>query len=293
MELRQLRYLVAVVEEESFTHAAIRLGVTQPNVSAQIRHLERELGEELLDRQGHMVRTTAAGAALLPHARAALAAVDCARAAVDELAGLVRGQVRVGTVASIAPIDLPAVFADFHHQYPGVTLFLSEGPSGQLAQDLRAGHLDLAIIGEAPLLTGTATQVIAHEALALGIPVSDVLAGPQPVPLELLRERPLVCLPKGTGVRACLEQACQKAGFRPRIAFEAGDPHMVARFAAHGLGIAVLPETTFALRSPRLRVVPLMRAPQVRLTLAWRSQGPISPAARALIGHTRATLPDL
>lgn len=174
-----------------------------------------------------------------------------------------------------------------------MTLSLSEGPSDQLAQELRAGQLDLAIIGEAPLPAGTATQVIAQDVLALGIPLSDPLARPQPVHLEALRERPLVCLPKGTGVRACLEQACQATGFRPRIAFEAGDPHMVARFAARGLGIAVLPESTFALRSPRLRVAPLMRAPQVRLTLAWRSQGPINPAARALIRHTRAALPDL
>lgn len=131
-----------------------------------------------------------------------------------------------------------------------MTLSLSEGPSDQLAQELRAGQLDLAIIGEAPLPAGTATQVIAQDVLALGIPLSDPLARPQPVHLEALRERPLVCLPKGTGVRACLEQACQATGFRPRIAFEAGDPHMVARFAARGLGIAVLPESTFALRSP-------------------------------------------
>ncbi|HEX6445096.1 MAG TPA: LysR family transcriptional regulator, partial [Streptosporangiales bacterium] len=89
MELRQLRYLVTVAEEANFTRAAARLHVAQPGVSAQVRRLERELGQELLDRSGRTVRLTEVGEAVLPYARAALSAVDGARRAVDELSGLV------------------------------------------------------------------------------------------------------------------------------------------------------------------------------------------------------------
>src|SRR5437016_2911419 len=113
MELRQLEYFVAVAEEANFTRAAGRLHVAQPGVSAQIRRLERELGEELLDRSERAVRVTDVGAAVLGYARAALAAVDGARRAVDELTGLVRGHVAVGTVTS-HNAGLPSLLASFH-----------------------------------------------------------------------------------------------------------------------------------------------------------------------------------
>src|SRR6266511_2587248 len=100
MELHQLAYFVAVAEEGNFTRAAAKLHVAQPGVSAQIRRLERELGQPLLDRSGRTVRLTEVGAAALSHARAALAAVERVREAVDELAGLVRGQVAMGMVTS-------------------------------------------------------------------------------------------------------------------------------------------------------------------------------------------------
>src|SRR3954468_2339988 len=128
MELRQLEYFVTVVEEAGFTRAAARLHVAQPGVSAQIRRLERELGEDLLDRSGRTVRLTEVGAAVLPYARAALSAVSGARAAVAELTGLVRGHVTVGMVTSMSThaIDLPGLLAEFHRHHPEVGITLSE-----------------------------------------------------------------------------------------------------------------------------------------------------------------------
>src|SRR5579862_5105159 len=107
MEIRQLEYLVAVVEEASFTRAAERLHVAQPGVSAQIRQLERELGQPLLDRSSRVTRLTEAGKAVLPFARAALSAAAGARTAVDELAGLLRGHVTIGMVVQCASLDIP------------------------------------------------------------------------------------------------------------------------------------------------------------------------------------------
>ena len=119
MELRQLEYFVAVAEERNFTRAAAKVHVAQPGVSAQIRRLERELGQELLDRGGRSVRLTEAGAAVLPYARAALAAVD-------ELAGLLRGHIAIGTVTS-HNVDLPGLLAEFHDDHPAVEITLAEG----------------------------------------------------------------------------------------------------------------------------------------------------------------------
>src|SRR5690348_13561504 len=100
MELHQLEYFVAVAEEANFTRGAARVHVAQPGVSAQIRQLERELGEDLLDRSARAVRLTKVGAAVLPYARAALASADGARQVVAELAGLLRGHVAVGMLTA-------------------------------------------------------------------------------------------------------------------------------------------------------------------------------------------------
>ena len=108
MELHQLEYFVAVAEEASFTRAASRVHVAQPGVSAQVRRLESELGQQLLDRSGRSVRLTEVGSAVLPFARAALDAVTNARLAVDDLAGLVRGQVTVGMVSGCRALPVLA-----------------------------------------------------------------------------------------------------------------------------------------------------------------------------------------
>src|SRR5258708_2652436 len=149
MELHQLEYFVAVAEEASFTRAAARVHVAQPGVSAQVRRLETELGQQLLDRSGRTVRLTEVGAAVLPFARAALRAVTNARLAVDQLAGLVRGQVTVGMVSGCSVQILPELLAAFHDIYPGVVIALSEDGSDHLIESLRDGHLDLALIGSA------------------------------------------------------------------------------------------------------------------------------------------------
>lgn len=250
MELRQLRYLVMVADEGSFTRAAQRLHVAQPWVSAQIKELEREIGEQLLDRSGRTVRPTEAGTTVLPYARAALDAVEGARQAVSELTGLIQGHVTVGTVASVATFDLPGLLASFHQHYPGVRITLSEGTSSQLLAELNAGRLDLIVIGAATTATGpdaaapgVTAQLIADEPLAVVVPAGDPLAAREQIAVAELRDRPLICLPPGSGLRACLEQACAEAGFRPYVAFESTDPRMLVQLAAAGLGAAVLSES--------------------------------------------------
>jgi DNA-binding transcriptional LysR family regulator len=292
MELRQLEYFVAVAEEASFTKAAARVHVAQPGVSAQIRRLERELGQDLLDRSGRSVRLTGAGAAVLEHARAALDAVAGARLAVDELAGLVRGRVRIGMVTACPSLDLVEVLAGFHREHPGVQISLSEDNSDRLIEAVLDGRLDLAWVGAAgPRPAGISAQVIIDDALLAAVRHGDRLAGRSRVPLGQLRERAMVTMPSGTGIRAALDTACAAAGFRPRITFEATALHMVAKLAAEGLGVGILPESVAETYRADVSVVPIVRPrPRSRIELAWRTEGPSSPAARALTDHARAVL---
>ncbi len=291
MELRQLEYFVAVAEEANFTKAAAKVHVSQPGVSAQIRQLERELGQALLDRSGRAVRLTDVGAAVLPYARAALGAIAGARLVVDELTGLIRGRVAVGMVTS-HNIDLAGLLADFHQDHPAVEIMLSEGNSDDLVEALRVGSLDAAVIGLANTTPpGIGTLVVADERLVVAVCPTSAPSARTTITLDAIRDRTLISLPRGTGLRARLDEACAAAGFAPRIGFEASDPHVVAQLAARGLGLAILPEAFARAHPAQLHVMVLIRPSlRGRLAFAWRTQAPTSPAARALISHARAVL---
>ena len=294
MELHQLEYFVAVAEEASFTRAATRAGVAQPGVSAQVRRLEAELGQPLLDRSGRSVRLTEVGAAVLPFARAALDAVSHARLAVDQLTGLVRGHVTVGMVSGCAVPVLPELLAKFHHRYPGISIALSEDSSDRLVELLREGRLDLALIGSAGrAIPGIDTAVIADEDLVAAVSADGPFGKSTSVTLADLRDERLVSLPRGTGVRAAIEAAFADAGFTPRIVLEASALSMVARLAGLGLGVAIVPASTARSQDLPLRVLPIRR-PQIRsrLELAWNPAAAATPAARVLIEHTRAFVAD-
>jgi DNA-binding transcriptional LysR family regulator len=290
MELHQLAYFVAVAEEGSFTRAAERLHVAQPGVSAQVKRLERELGQELLDRTGRTVRLTDVGAAALPHARAALVAVRGVREAVEELAGLVRGQVAIGAVTSAGPVGLPDLLAGFHERYPAVEITLSEANSDVMLAALREGRLDLAVVGLATgPPPGIATQVLLDEPFLAVTAPTGPLADRTAVGLPELGEVPLMALPKGTGLRTALDAAFAREGRTPRIAFEAADPNVLVQLAMRGLGVAVVPESLARYHQADLRIVDIAVAGlRGVLALAWRTEGPLSPAARALIAFARA-----
>ena len=279
MELRQLEYFVAVAEEASFTRAAERAHVAQPGVSAQIRRLERELGHDLLDRSGRGVTLTDVGAAVLPLVRAALQSVESARRTVEEMAGLVRGVVRVGMVVSCGIMDLPELLSAFHTAHPNVEITLVEANSDAVIESLVDGRLDFALIGYAGSAPdGLSVRVLADEPLVAAVAPGDPWHGRESVALDELLERGLISLPPGTGLRGALDAACGSR--RPRIAFEASAPPMVITLAQRGLGPAILAlSMTEGLHAVRITDP----SPSSRLGFAWRSEGPHSPAARALI----------
>lgn len=167
-------------------------------------------------------------------------------------------------------------------------LTLTEAHSATLIAGLRSGELDLVITGmgeSAP--DGVATRTLTEEALVAAVPTGDRLAGHPAVSLSTLASRDVICMARGTAVRAVFDAACAEARLRPRVAFESGDPGLCARLAERGLGVAVLPKTIVD-NIAGLRGVPVER-PALRgwLALAWRTEGPQSPAARELVKLAR------
>ena len=292
MELRQLEYLVTVAEEASFTRAAERLHVAQPGVSAQVRRLEAELGEALLDRSGGTVRPTDAGRAVLPHARAALAAVAAVRGTVQARTGLLAGHVAVGIVSAGTAPRLPDLLAAFRRAHPGVRVTLTEAQAEPLAAAVLSGDVDLAVLAAVePLPPALATHRIAEEALVAAVAPGHPLARRTTITLAALAEHDLIALPPGAGLRTGLDAALARAGVRATVALEANDPPMLAELAARGLGVAVVPESITRARPETLHALALRPALKGRVELAWRAAGPWSPAARALIDDARAILP--
>ncbi|MFB6565307.1 LysR family transcriptional regulator [Streptomyces sp. NPDC056400] len=327
MELAQLRYFVAVVEEGGFTRAGARLHVSQPGVSAQVAQLERELGQRLLDRSGRRVTPTEAGRAVLAYARAALAAVEGVRRTAEEFSGLLRGRVALGLVpgaagAVVDGFDVVEVLGAFHDEHPGVEISLSEDTSERMLAALLRGELDLAVVGlpgEPP--PGVSCQVVLDEPLVAAVREDDPLVAAAVngvIPLAALRGRALIGLPRGTGLRGVLERACAQAGFAPRVDFEAAAPAVLVRLAARGLGVAVVPSGAESAAGPRADVdtgtdpsgsgngngsgsgsgsgrLCALRITEPELTgtvaLAWRADGPSGPAARKLLERLRSGAP--
>ncbi|MDA8069497.1 MAG: LysR substrate-binding domain-containing protein [Actinomycetota bacterium] len=283
MELRQLEYFVAVAEEQSFTRAAERVHISQSGISAQLRQLERDLGAELIDRSTRTATLTAAGRAALEHARSTLAQAGGIRDAVNAITGLVRGRVTVGMVTGCTLTPLFDAVADFRHDHPGVELELLEDGSEYLAERLRAGNLDVAVLGSATAsLPGLESRELVAEPLIALAPREHPLAkADQPIRLAELVEHPLLCMPPGTGIRATLDRACDRAGLRPKIAVEATAPAALRDLATRGLGIAVLSRSMLT-TEPKLTAleIPELQTPGY-LLLAWRPTP--SPAAEAML----------
>jgi DNA-binding transcriptional LysR family regulator len=282
MDLRQLSYFVAVAEEGQFTRAARRVSVAQPAVSAQVRRLERELGEALFRRDQRSVGLTAAGEALLPHARAALAAAERGRDEIASVRGLLRGRLRVGVAG---PVDhrFAEALGDFHRAHPAVEIALTQQHNEPLLEAVASGEVDAAIVGAGaqPTPPQVRTRVVAAEPLVVAVHRGDPLSSRRTVTLAQLREQPMITLVRGSGLRAVLENACRDAGFLPRIAAEAGELASLVELAAEGLGVAVLPSS--AVHGVGLAVVELTRPRlQRRTALAW-NESVTSPAGRAFL----------
>ena len=289
MDLRQLSYFVAVAEEGQFTRAAARESVAQPAISAQIRRLERELGERLFHRDQRAVGLTAAGEALLPHARAALAAAARGRDTIASLRGVLHGRLRIG-VSGPGDRRLAATLGEFHRAHPGIEITLGERHNEPLLEALAGGELDAAVIGlpDEPLPPQLRARVIAEDAVVLAVPREHPLSRSRTIAIAALRGQPMIALTRGTGLRATLEGACRDAGFAPRIIAETSQLGHMVELVAAGLGIAVMPGS--ALAGAELAVLRITRPRLLRRTaLAW-NQVTTTPAGRAFLALAEARL---
>jgi len=270
--------------------------VVQSGVSSVVAALERELGATLFNRDRHAVTLTEAGRALLPEARATLAAAQAAVDAVAETTAGLRGTLSIGMMVSTGPIDVPALLGRFHHAHPAVVVRLWQASAGSadLAQAVADGTLDLALLslpGEPP--AGVRIRQLAEEPMVLICPLMHRLAHSRSVSIDALREEAFVEFPVGWGTRAVVDLAFAEAGIARQVAFEVGNYTTAFGLVANGLGIAFVPASAAAGMSSAVAGVTVTARGADSPVMTWRIQVATvtshrpSAAARAFLGELR------
>lgn len=288
MEFQQLRYVLAVAEEGSFTRAAARCFVVQSALSHQVKALEAELGAQLFARTSRRVELTAAGAAFLPAARASLDAAE--RAVVDAAAaeGLVRGRLGVGVIPTVTAVDVPAALRTFRHRHPAVKVSLRVAGSDELEGAIAAGDLDVGVLG---LPAGREPRRVAWRRLATERLVAVVgrghrLAGRTRIRLRDLAADVFADFPAGTPGRAQSDLAFAAAGLEREVAFEAMATGLILDLVRHDLAVTLLPPR-YPLRGHEVVALQVTDGPTRGEYLAWSDFNP-SPAATELLGIVAA-----
>jgi DNA-binding transcriptional LysR family regulator len=279
MQLRRLRYFVAVAEELHFGRAAERLGMCQPPLSQQIRKLEEEVGAPLLRRgRGRArVQLTEAGETLLPEARRILEHVDQTVRSTQRAGRGEIGTLRVGFIGSASCNVLPGILQAFRARFPNVTLALHEQPTDEQLQALRTARIDVGLLRPPVADASIRAELIFREPLVLALPASHPLAARVRAPLRAFADELFVLLPRrlGPSLYDQIVLTCRRAGFSPRAGQEAVEMHTIVSLVAAGMGVALLPASFRNVR--RLGVVyvePEEPTAQVEMALAWRRDNP-------------------
>ncbi|MEU1054611.1 LysR family transcriptional regulator [Streptomyces sp. NPDC005876] len=286
MELRHLQHFVAVAEDQHFTRAAERLLVSQSGLSASIRALERELGTPLFVRTTRRVTLTEAGRALLDEARRVLAQVRSAYEAVAAVQGVLRGTLSLGTEQCIAGVNVAGLLAGFRRRHPDVEIRLRQAGSGELAEEVAAGRLDLAFAYRTQADTDQLRSAsLASEPMTVLCHPGHPLAarGAVLTPGDLAGEV-FVDFHPDWGPRRITDTAFAAAGVRRTVALEVNDVHGLLDLIDEDLGVAVVPRH-FRRKRASLTSLPLEDTGEAAYeTIALLPPaGATSPAARALL----------
>ncbi|KXX63964.1 LysR family transcriptional regulator [Marichromatium gracile] len=288
MDLKQLRYFLAVVEAGGFTAAAARLGIAQPALSIAIRKLERTLDLELLHRGTRRVTPTSEGEVLAGHARALLERAEAAELQMRELRGLLKGEVRIGLPSILGSYFFPPLLMAFKHRHPGLRLSVQEAGTRSLLSMIRAGVLDLGVVTSDAELDGLETHPFLREEVVVHVGRSHPLAEVECIDFATLFEHDLVVARSGYFLREFIDRHAAALEVEPRIAFETNLIPLAETIVRQGFGITcVLRMVSEQTRDPGLVAIPFATPVHLDFSLAWQSGGYLSRADRAFLDFVR------
>jgi DNA-binding transcriptional LysR family regulator len=289
MELRHIRYFLAVAEERHFTRAAAKVGIGQPPLSQQIKDLEAEIGAPLFHRVPQGAELTAAGQAFLEAVCDMPMLAERATKAARRAARGETGSLRIGFTASSAfnPV-VPSAIRAFRRAYAGVDISLEEANSARLVVGLQDGSLDAAFLR--PGVSGTEAfqlRLLSEEPMVLALPASHLVAAETTVDLAALKDDPFLLFPRQIGptLYDTVIGACREAGFEPVIGQLAPQIASVVNLVAAEMGVSIIPASMSQLQVSGVTYRPILRpSPMAALSLAYR-RGETSPMVRNFVAR--------
>jgi DNA-binding transcriptional LysR family regulator len=277
MELRHLRYFVAVAEAENVSRAALKLHVSQPGLSRQIRDLEDEIGFQLFERSAKSLRLTGAGKVFLTEACAVLRRADEAVKTARAVATGGSGEIHVGYAPSLTVQILPQALRTFQGKFPNVRVALHDLSTEEMLSQLREGKLSVALMVRPPrkMSAGIVFEELARYPLGVAVAPKHPLAKSKSVALAQIAREPLIAYSRKDypEYHAMLEKLFAPVGRVPRIAEEHDGITSVIAAVEAGRGFALVPSCVACMAGPRLKIIPLNPAGQpVPVGAAWRKE---------------------
>ena len=288
LDVRRMKVLREVAERGSFSAAAEALNFTQSAISQHVAALERETGARLVERGARGVRLTDAGRALVAHTDAILTRLDAAEEELAAIAGLRGGRLRLASFQSAGATLVPQAVAIFHGRHPHVELGMVEAEPDQACDLLRSGEIDLALVyghdSMPPSFSeGCELTPLVEDSYDAILAAGHPLAKRRKLSLADLAEEPWISSSFANGCRHITDDVCRKAGFEPRVAFEADETMASQALVAAGVGVTLLPRLALTSLHPGVVARTLTDRPRrqihaVRLESAYRS-----PACEAML----------
>jgi LysR family transcriptional regulator, cyn operon transcriptional activator len=289
IELRHVRYFLALAEARSFTQAAARLNVTQPTLSHQIKRLETAIGAVLFERRSKDVELTQAGRLFRPFCDRVVKEIELGTLALSELEGLMRGTLRMGVSHSFSSSMLPNTMVEFASRYPGVKVVARVIPREVMEQVLVAGELDLAVAYVSEDSEQIVAETLAEEQLVLVVGPDHPWAGRKSVPMVALAEIPLVLLTPEFAARQFVDRHFAQAELDANIVLEMNAIEPIISTVRISQFATVLSDGAV----PRTEDLHLVRltdpVPRRTISILWRLHGHRSAAAERMAEMIRAT----
>ncbi|HIE6632216.1 LysR family transcriptional regulator [Bacillus luti] len=295
IELRQLKYFLAVSKELHFTKAAEKLNISQPSLSQQIRALEHELGMPLFDRIGKKISLTEAGKILLLHTKTIFREIEQARSAIQDLNGLQHGSLTIGSLLTVVNYLLPPAILNFNKLYPNIELSVLGLRTGDIREKLLQNELDIGITF-LPVQDKEIVSIPLYKSeLTLVVPTGHTLTERSHISIVELQGYPLILLPKNFFLTELITSHCQQFDFTPKSILEISTMESLIQMVSKGMGITVLPKPYIDfLQNTNIQALKIKDpTPTIDIGLIYRKDKYMCAATRAFIEQLKITVHSL
>ena len=290
MELRHLRYFVAIADAGTMARAAEKVLVTQSTLSHQLAQLEEEVGDVLFERIGRNLRLSVAGRQLLGYARNVLSLIDEGKYAISQLREMSAGSLRVGVIHSFVTGIIPVVAANFMRRFPGMKLQFPELSAMDIEAQVADGSLDVGVAFFPVANDAVAGELLFDDTLVLALPARHALADAKRVRFAQLKDLPFAMLGPGYRTRRLIDAYFQQACLTPNVVVEMDSVDALFRMVEQGIAAALLPARTTRANA-RVRLLPVTDPKLVRSAgLIWRRSGYKSAAALSFVDELKRVL---